>query len=114
MPDIAPLRANIAANYEYMNNSMATLEVRASDAWSEFDEANGEQAIAGWSILNAKIKHAVNEKFDFTFGVNNILDTTYIQSNSYADLTFISAGAADIMLLNEPGRYIYTNLDFKF
>jgi iron complex outermembrane receptor protein len=114
MADIAPLRANIGANYEYMNNSLATLELRTSEKWNEFDAENGEQAIKGWSIVNAKVKHAVNKSFDFTLGVNNIFDETYIQSNSYADLTFISAGAADIMLLNEPGRYVYTNLDFKF
>ncbi len=115
MADIAPLRANIAANYEYMPNSTATLEVVASDKWSEFDEENGEQELAAWSILNAKVKHAVNKSFDFTLGVNNIFDATYAQSNTFADLVLISAGAGtDVMLLNEPGRYIYTNLDFKF
>jgi len=114
MADMAPLRGNIAANYEYMPNSTATLEVVASDKWSEIDAENGEQELAAWSILNAKVKHAVNKSFDFTLGVNNIFDATYAQSNTYADLVLLSAGTSDIMLLNEPGRYVYTNLDFKF
>ncbi|MEA1983664.1 MAG: TonB-dependent receptor [Campylobacterota bacterium] len=114
MADMAPLRANIAANYEYANNSMATIEVVASDAWSEIDAENGEQKLDSWSILNMKVKHAVNKKFDFTLGVNNLLDETYAQSNTYADLILLTGGGADVMLMNEPGRYLYTNLDFKF
>jgi len=112
---MAPLRANIAANYEYANNSMATLEVKASDRWDTIDSDNGEQELAGWAILNAKVKHALNKKLDFTLGVNNILDKTYAQSNTYADLILITAGGgSDVMLMNEPGRYVYTNIDFKF
>lgn len=115
MADMAPLRGNVAANYEYMNNSVATLEVVTSEKWDEIDAENGEQKLAAWSILNAKVKHAVNKSFDFTLGVNNIFDETYAQSNTYADLTLISVlGTSDIMLLNEHGRYVYTNLDFKF
>ncbi|WP_297441880.1 TonB-dependent receptor [Sulfurimonas sp.] len=114
LADIAPLRANLAINYEYANNSVATIETQASDAWSAYDADNGEQALAGWAILNMKIKHAVNKKFNLTIGANNLFDVTYAQSNTYADLTLITAGTTQAMLLNEPGRYIYTNLDFKF
>ena len=114
LTDIAPLRGNIAANYEYANNSLATLEVLASDKWDEIDDENGEQVLSSWAILNAKVKHAINKKFDFTLGVNNIFDTTYAVSNTGADLVLITGGNTDIMLMNEPGRYFYTNLDFKF
>jgi len=114
LADMAPLRGNIALNYEYMNNSMATIELKASDKWSEYDSDNGEQELAAWSILNMKVKHAINKKFDFTLGGNNLLDSSYAMSNTYVDLTLITAGTDDVMLMNEPGRYIYTNLDFKF
>jgi len=114
LADMAPLRANIALNYEYMNNSLATLEVITSDKWSDYDSDNGEQELAAWSIVNFKAKHAFSKYFDFTLGVNNLFDETYAQSNTYVDLTLIVAGTDDVMLLNEPGRYIYTNLDFKF
>jgi iron complex outermembrane receptor protein len=114
LADMAPLRGNIALNYEYMNNSTLSAEVQASDKWSDYDKDNGEQEIDAWSVVNLKVKHAINKNFDFTLGVNNLFDETYAQSNTYADLTLIAGGTADIMLMNEPGRYIYTNLDFRF
>jgi len=114
LADMAPLRGNIALNYEYMNNSTLSAEVQASDKWSDYDKDNGEQEIDAWSVVNLKVKHAINKNFDFTLGVNNLFDETYAQSNTYADLTLISGGTTDIMLMNEPGRYIYTNLDFRF
>ena len=116
LADIAPLRASIEVNYEYMNNSIATLGLRASDKWDDIDSENGEQELDAWSVLDAKVKHSFNKNVQFTFGVNNILDETYQQSNTYADLILVSAGTGEgnVMLVNEPGRYFYTNLDFKF
>ncbi len=114
LADMAPLRGNLALNYEYMNNSTVTAELQASDKWSDYDKDNGEQEISAWSIVNLKVKHAVNKNFDFTLGVNNLFDETYARSNTYADLNLVISGASDVMLLNEPGRYVYTNLDFRF
>ncbi len=114
LADIAPLRANAALNYEYANNSLATLEMQASKRWDTIDDDNGEQVLSGWAVFNAKIKHALNKKLDFTLGVNNMFDKTYAQSNTYADLTLVTTGSGEKVLLNEPGRYVYTNLDFKF
>jgi iron complex outermembrane receptor protein len=111
---MAPLRGNIALNYEYMNDSIATAEVQASDKWNTIDSDNGEQELDAWTILNLKVKHAVNKNFYFTLGVNNLLDETYAMNNTYADLILITAGGSDVMLMNEPGRYVYTNLTFKF
>jgi iron complex outermembrane receptor protein len=88
--------------------------MQASKRWDKIDDDNGEQVLSGWAILNAKIKHAVNKKFDFTLGVNNMLNKTYAQSNTYIDLTLVTTGSGEKLLLNEPGRYVYTNLDFKF
>ena len=113
LSDIAPLRANVALNYEYANNSIATLEMQASDRWDKFDEDNGEQELAGWAVMNMKVKHALDKHAEFTIGINNVLDKTYAVSNTYADLTLISSGG-EAILLNEPGRYFYTNLTFKF
>ena len=114
LADIAPLRGSLSLNYEYANNSVATIGAEASDAWSRYDADNGEQALAGWSVLNMKLKHALNRQFNFTLGANNIFDVTYAKSNTYTDLTLITGGGSNKLLINEPGRYIYTNLDFKF
>ena len=114
LADMAPLRANVALNYEYANESIATLELKASDKWDNIDSVNGEQALDSWAVLNMKVKHAVDRNVDFTLGVNNLFNETYAASNSYADLILVTSGGGDVMLLNEPGRYIYTNLDFRF
>ncbi|OHE10458.1 MAG: TonB-dependent receptor [Sulfurimonas sp. RIFOXYD12_FULL_33_39] len=115
LADMAPLRANVALNYEYANKSVATFEMQASDNWNNIDSDNGEQELGGWAIFNLKAKHAVNKNVDFTLGVNNMFDQTYAMNNSYVDLTLITVGgASDVMLMNEPGRYIYTNLTVKF
>jgi len=114
LADIAPLRGTIAVNYEYMNNSIATIAMNASDRWDAIDSDNGEQELAGWATLDMKVKHSFNKMFLFTLGANNILDKNYQQSNTYADLILVTGGSNDVMLMNEPGRYIYTNLDIKF
>jgi len=113
LADIAPLRTTLALNYEYANNSLATLKLKNSLKWKNIDSVNGEQEIDGYNVVDFKIKHAVDKNFDITFGINNILDTTYATSNTYADLILITE-PTDTMLLNEVGRYFYTNLDFKF
>ena len=114
MADIAPLRANIKLSYEYMNNSMATLETFVSRKWDQVDSDNGEQVIDAYKVVNLKIKHEINRNFDFSLGVNNLLDETYAVSNTYADLTLLGTTDSEIMLMNEPGRYVYTNLTAKF
>ncbi|WP_373069658.1 TonB-dependent receptor [Sulfurimonas sp.] len=114
LADIAPLRGSMAVNYEYAADSLVKLEVQASDKWSDFDSDNGEQKLAGWAVANLSIKHTLEKKFDFTIGVNNIFGKTYAMSNTYSDITLITTGAGDTILLNEPGRYLYTNMNFRF
>jgi len=115
LADIAPLRANVSLNYEYKNKSIASIEVVASEKWRDFDENNGEQEISSWAVLNLKLKHHFNKHLDISIGVNNLFDKTYAISNTYADLTLITAGGtSDVLLMNEAGRYIYTNVTFKY
>jgi len=115
LADITPLRGNLALNYDYAPQSAATVEVQASDKWTDIDSDNGEQELDSWAVLNLKLKHHINKNTDITFGVNNLFDETYAVNNTYADLVLISAGgSSNVMLMNEPGRYIYTNLTFRF
>jgi iron complex outermembrane receptor protein len=114
LADMAPPRASIAANYEYYTNSLATLEVQMSDRWDKYDEDNGEQELAGWAVVNMKVKHALDKHAEITVGVNNMLDHTYAVNNTYQDLILLDGANDAIMLMNEPGRYFYTNLTFKF
>jgi iron complex outermembrane receptor protein len=114
LADIAPMRGSLAVNYEYAADSLVKLEMQASDKWSDFDSDNGEQKLAGWAVANLSVKHTLEKQFDFTIGVNNIFDNTYAMSNTYSDITLLTTGAGDTILLNEPGRYVYTNMNFRF
>jgi iron complex outermembrane receptor protein len=114
LADMAPLRTQVALEYEYMDDSTLTLEMQNSAKWSKVDSDAGEQKLAGWSAYNAKIDHAINKNLDVSIGINNITNKTYIQSNSYVDLTLVGAGGGTTMLLNEMGRFVYMNLTYKF
>ena len=116
LADIAPLRGNIAFTYEYMNNSTVSADVLMSKSWTNYDSDNKEQRLSGWSTLNLKVQHAFSKTLDLSVGVNNIFDETYAQSNTYVDLTLINtaSGVVNPMLLNEPGRYLYTNISYRF
>ena len=114
LADMAPLRATLGATYEYANNSNISAEIQASDKWDTIDSDNGEQNISGWAILNLKAKHAFGKTIDLTVGVNNVFDATYAISNTYSDLVLLSTGTSTEMLMNDPGRYLYTNLTYKF
>lgn len=114
LAEIPPLKANVALNYDYSNRNTASIELVAADAWNNFDSDNGEQAISGYGVVNVKVKHDVTKSFEVTAGVDNLLDKTFAVSNTYKDLTLLTDGTGDVMLINEPGRYLYVNGTYKF
>jgi len=114
LPSIPPIKANIGINYDYDPTLSFKAEIVASGEWSVYDAGNGEQKIGSWSIVNLKASKDFFKKFNITVGINNIFDKTYAISNTYKDLSLVSGTAGDVMLLNEPGRYYYMNLKYKF
>jgi iron complex outermembrane receptor protein len=114
LAEVPPLKANIALNYDYSNRNTASIELVAADAWDDFDSDNGEQAISGYGVVNVKIKHDVTKSFELTAGIDNIADKTYATTNTYKDLTLLFDGSGDVILMNEPGRYVYVNGTYKF
>ena len=114
MAEITPLKVNLALNYDYSYKNTASVELVAIDSWDDFDADNGEQALSGYCVVNMKITHDVTRDFELTAGVDNLLDKTYAATNTYKDLTLLFDGAGDVMLLNEPGRYLYVNGTYKF
>ena len=78
-----------------------------------YDAVNGEQKLDAYGVMNLKGTKTFGESVELTVGVDNVFDSTYATSNTYRDLTLIYGGG-DVMLLNEPGRYFYTNLKYKF
>ncbi len=114
MPDIAPLKFNGAINYEYDESLNLRAELVASDSWSDFDSENGEQELDSYAILNLKASKSFAQGFELTVGIDNLLDEEYAVSNTYKDLILLTVPGNEVMLLNEPGRYFYANLRYRF
>ena len=114
LAEIPPLKVNAAVNYDTEMTS-SKVEIVAADNWSDFDSDNGEQAISGYAIANIKWNRDLTNGFDITLGMDNVFNHTYAVSNTYKDLTLLSSTTGDdVMLMNEPGRYIYANLRYRF
>lgn len=115
MPEIPPFKLNLAANYDYDESLALRAEIVASDKWTDYDEDNGEQELGGYGVLNLKGTKEFGKNFELTVGIDNVFDNTYAVSNTYKDLTLLSIGTdGPVMLMNEPGRYVYTNIKYKF
>lgn len=115
LADIPPLKTNIALNYNYNSSTKARVELIAAKSWNSYDADNGEQKIPGYGIINIRAQKTFAKSFEVTVGIDNLFDKTYAISNTYADLSLLSDGSTgNVMLLNEPGRYYYVNLKYKF
>ena len=114
MPEIPPLKGNLALGWRYHDKGLFRAELIAADAWSDYDAENGEQALPGWAVVNLSLRHQFGDHLVLLGGVDNLFDRTYAVSNTYKDMTLIADGTGDVMLLNEPGRYWYANLSWRF
>ncbi len=116
MPEIEPFKYNLAVNYDWDATFNMRAELVGSAAWKDYDEENGEQYLPSYAIVNLKATKTFAEHFEITVGVDNLFDRTYAVSNTYKDLILLPTTAPNdkVMLMNEPGRYIYTNLRYKF
>jgi iron complex outermembrane receptor protein len=113
LAEIPPLKVNAAVNYDTEKTS-SKVELIAADKWNNFDEDNGEQAISGYAIANIKWNRDLTNGFDITLGMDNVFEHTYAVSNTYKDLTLLATAGNEVILMNEPGRYIYANLRYRF
>lgn len=115
LADITPAKLTIGLTYDYNDHTYAMVEFAHVSSWNNFDSDNGEQAIAAHNVVNIKAQTTIANNFEITAGIDNLFDETYAVSNTYRDLTLLSDITTDeVMLLNEPGRYAYISLKYKF
>ncbi len=114
LADITPPKLTAALTYDYDSNTNAMVEFVHVDKWSKYDSVNGEQELNSYNVVNIKAQTTFAKNFELTVGIDNLFDKAYAVSNTYKDLTLLSTGTADPMLLNEPGRYAYASLKYKF
>jgi iron complex outermembrane receptor protein len=114
LAEITPTKVNLALNYDYASGSTARFEWIGAAKWSNYDEDNGEQEIDGYQVVNLKVEHELTQHIELTAGADNVFNKTYTTTNTYQDLTLLVDGSGDVMLMNEPGRYLYLNAAYKF
>ncbi len=115
MPEIPPLKVNLAANYDWGESLAFRAEVFGASDWSNIDVENGEQEIDAYAVLNLRGTKRFGRHIELVVGVDNVFDSTYAVSNTYKDLILMPTGPNDtVMLMNEPGRYLYANLKYTF
>jgi iron complex outermembrane recepter protein len=115
LADISPAKLTLGLTYDYNDNTFASIEFVHVDTWDTYDEDNGEQELDSYNVVNLKAQTLFNKNLELTVGIDNVFDETYAVSNTYKDLTLLTDGTtSEVMLLNEPGRYIYTSIKYKF
>lgn len=112
MPNIPPLKGNVGVNWDYSEAGTLRVSMVVADSWDDYDADNGEQKLGAYAVFNLKATHQVTDRMEVTAGVDNIFDRSYAVTNTYADMTLLTGG--EPMLLNEPGRYLYANLAYRF
>ncbi len=111
MAMIPPLRGRLALSYEDGEN-FGMIEALLSDSYKEVDSDNGERELGGWGVVNVKGSRRINRYVTLNIGVDNLFDKTYALNNTYVGRSLI--GGKEPVLINEPGRYLYANLNIRF
>jgi len=133
LAEIPPLKSKLALHYN-KNNIFGSLEWIHSERFDRIDSDAGERMLGGWDVVNARIGYefkkaeshnehlekslflktrSVLDGFSFYLGVNNLFDRKYAVANSY-EFDPTSPGGANVRVVNEPGRYVYSSVSYKF
>lgn len=111
--NMPPLKARVAAKYEIGNLSSQLEWIAAAGQKSvDTDGTLPELATAGWAVVNLKAGYAFDKNWSLWAGVDNLFDKNYYIHGSNSNMIFISNQPN--IHLNEPGRFIYANLGYKF
>ena len=111
MAMIPPLHARVALSYED-EEYYAMIEALYSAPWDHYDADNGERRIDSWAVVNIKASKQISDTIRINVGVDNLFDETYALNNTYVGRSLI--GGRIPVLINEPGRYLYANIQLRF
>jgi len=121
LAEIAPLKAKLALNYD-RNGFFAVYEWVHSERSKDIDSVAGETPLKGWDVFNFRAGYQFSQKegktallngLSLNFGVDNMFNKKYAVANSY-EYDPTDPGGANVKIVNEPGRFIYGSLSYKF
>jgi iron complex outermembrane receptor protein len=121
LAEICPLKAKLALNYDN-HGFFAVYEWVHSQKSKDIDSVAGETPLKGWDVFNFRAGYQFSQKegklsflngLSLNFGVDNMFDKKYAVANSY-EYDPTDPGGANVKIVNEPGRFIYGSLSYKF
>lgn len=121
LAEVAPLKVKAGLNYDY-KGFFSTFEWVHSNAQKRVDVAAGEVHIKGWDVFNLRAGYAFDESikhFELLngavvyLGIDNIFDKKFAVGNSY-EYDPTSTTGQNVRIVNEPGRFMYASLSYKF
>ncbi len=114
--NIPPLKARVAAKYEIGKfSSQVEWIAAASQKSTDSDAQNSvyaEEQTPGWAVVNLKAGYEFAKGWSAWLGVDNLFNKNYYIHGSSSGMVFLSNQPN--IHLNEPGRFVYANLGYKF
>ncbi|NPA57213.1 MAG: TonB-dependent receptor [Epsilonproteobacteria bacterium] len=108
---IPPLRGRFALSYDD-GDLFGMVELLASARYDNIDSDNGERVIDSWQVVNLKGSKQLTDNMRLSVGIDNLFDESYALNNTYVGRALV--GSRTPVLINEPGRFIYANLNISF
>jgi iron complex outermembrane recepter protein len=112
LAEIAPWKSKLALNYD-RERFFATVEWIYSDKARYVDTDALEQELAAWNVVNLRAGYEFKGGITWNVGVNNLFDEDYAVANSYEWEVF-AGGGVNPAVVDEPGRFFYTSLSYRF
>ncbi len=116
---MAPIKSRLALHY-YSDNPKkgknpglsGTIEWIHSGADKHIDKEAGEKLLSEWDVINIRLGYSW-KSFTLNMGADNILDSSYAVANSY-EWDVVGGSNSNPAIVFEPGRSIFTSLDFRW
>ena len=111
LAQIPPMHGRLALSYDDGEWYMMAESIMSA-GWRDYDADNGERHVGGWGVVNLKASKDLTDNITLHVGVDNLFDKTYAVNNTYVGRALI--GGRTPVLINEPGRYLYANVNVRF
>ena len=112
LAEIPPLKTKLALNYEN-DGFFGIVEWIHSNKYSHPDTDAGEKELPAWNVFNIRAGYTFNQWVSLNVGIDNLFNAAYAVANSY-ELDPLTPGAPHVAIVNEPGRFYYASVSFKF
>ena len=110
LADIPPMKTMVQVNYK-KGAFFASVEGVHYAEQTKYDSDTEQASPDAASVLNVKAGYQWNETLGLSLGVDNLTDKEYALYHSY-DRNPLNPSSG--VIISEPGRFVYANLNYRF